>query len=63
VSITRNPASGGRGARKNDLLGSPIYPENKQPLEFLQAKHLERRFRLSPTRAKLIAHLAFEVRT
>ena len=57
----RNPEAGGLGARKADLLLATAKnsSENIQLHRLLQVRRLVERFGLSPTRAALVARLAF----
>ena len=55
----RNPEAGGLGARKIDLVGTTVSSENIQLHRLLQVRRLVERFGLSPTRAALVARLAF----
>jgi hypothetical protein len=57
----RNPRAGGPGARKAfDQLTIAIASDDIDPTLALQLKKLERRFRLEPHIAALIAELAFQ---
>ena len=58
---TRNPASGKRGARGNDQLGSMIVREDIARLTIIQARWIASRFGLTLSRAALVAELAFQL--
>jgi hypothetical protein len=55
-----NPASGRRGARNTDLVGTVIGSENILAPTNLQMRHVARRYRLTPNVAALIADFAFD---
>jgi hypothetical protein len=61
MAAKRNPAprAAGRALENFNSLAALNYRENNNSLAIIQARHLGRLFGLAPTRAALVASLAF----